>query len=172
MAPPVKFAHIVLKTRNYEEMVAWWCDFLEASVRHGNDMLSFLSYDDEHHRMAIARLPNLEDRNPKSVGVEHFAFTYADLDALLGQFERMQAKGVHPYWMIHHGITLSAYYRDPDGNQVETQVDVMSMDEADAFMHGPRFAENPIGKKVDFEALLARYRGGEAASSIVDYVTA
>jgi hypothetical protein len=48
----------------------------------------------------------------------------------------------------------------------------MTMEEADAFMHGPLFAANPIGINVDFDALLARWRAGEPASSITDYATA
>jgi len=172
MASPIKFAHVVLKTRKYPEMVEWWCDFLGATVRHGNDFISFLSYDDEHHRMAIAAIPGLEDPNPKAAGVEHFAFTYASIDDLFDQYERMKAKGFAPYWTINHGMTLSAYYRDPEGNQVETQVDSMTVPEADAFMAGPLFAANPIGINVDFETLTARYRAGASFAEITDYATA
>jgi catechol-2,3-dioxygenase len=172
MASPIKFAHVVLKTNKYDEMVAWWCNFLGARVRHGNDFISFLSYDDEHHRIAIARMPHLSERAADTVGVEHFAFTYASLDDLFGQYERMKAAGIAPYWTINHGMTLSAYYRDPDGNQVETQVDSMTMEEADEFMNGPLFAANPIGINVDFDALIARRRAGEADASITDYATA
>lgn len=172
MGSPAKFAHVVLKTNKYEAMVAWWCDFLGAHVRHGNDFISFLSYDDEHHRIAIARMPHLSERAADTVGVEHFAFTYASLDDLFGQYERMKAAGIAPYWTINHGMTLSAYYRDPDGNQVETQVDSMTMEEADEFMNGPLFAANPIGINVDFDALIARRRAGEADASITDYATA
>ena len=172
MASPIKFAHVVLKTNKYDEMVAWWCNFLGAQVRHGNDFISFLSYDDEHHRITIARMPHLSERAADTVGVEHFAFTYASLDDLFGQYERMKAAGIAPYWTINHGMTLSAYYRDPDGNQVETQVDSMTMEEADEFMNGPLFAANPIGINVDFDALIARRRAGEADASITDYATA
>ena len=172
MASPIKFAHIVFKSSRYTEMVAWWTDFLEGAVRHGNDFISFLSYDDEHHRIAIANFPHLEPRSATAEGVEHFAFTYASLDDLFAQFERMKAKGISPYWTINHGMTLSAYYRDPDGNQVETQFDAMTMDEADAFMSGPLFAANPIGIDVNFEDLIARHRSGASAASITDYATA
>ena len=172
MASPIKFAHVVLKTSRYAEMVAWWKDFLDGSARHENDFISFISYDDEHHRLAIANFPNLEERSRISNGVEHFAFTYASLEDLFGQFERMKAKGVSPYWTINHGMTLSAYYRDPDGNQVETQYDSMTMDEADAFMAGPLFAANPIGIDVDFENLIARHRAGEPVASLTAYVPA
>lgn len=172
MASPIKFAHVVLKTRNFDEMVAWWTDFLEASVRHANDFLAFLSYDEEHHRIAIARMPHLADRPADTVGLEHFAFTYASLDDLLGQYERMGARGVRPYWTINHGMTLSAYYRDPDGNQVETQVDTLSLAEAERFMASPTFAKNPIGIDVDLDAIVARRRAGESVESLVDYSTA
>lgn len=172
MASPIKFAHIVLKTTRYGEMVAWWKSFLHGEARHENEFISFISYDDEHHRIAIAHIPNLEHQTSTRDGVEHFAFTYATLDDLFDQYERMKAKGVSPYWTINHGMTLSAYYRDPDGNQVETQVDSMNMDEADAFMAGPLFAANPIGRDVDFDALIARYRAGEPVGSITDYATA
>ena len=172
MASPVKFAHVVFKTARYGEMVAWWKDFLAAEGRHENDFISFLSYDDEHHRIAIVNFPNLEDRPSTSCGVEHIAFTYDSLGSLFGQFERMKAKGISPYWTINHGMTLSAYYRDPDGNQVETQYDSMSMEEADEFMAGPLFAANPIGIDIDFEKLLSRFHAGESVASITDYATA
>lgn len=172
MASPVKFAHIVLKTTQYSEMVAWWTDFLEADVRHGNDFISFLSYDDEHHRVAIAHMPHLQPRDKKSVGVEHFAFTYATLDDLFAQYERMKAKGHLPYWTINHGMNFSAYYRDPDGNQVEAQIDCMSVEDAIDFMASDVFAANPIGIDVDFEALVARRRAGEKVSTLIDYATA
>ena len=75
-------------------MLEWWLDFLEGSVRYGNDFISFLSYDDEHHRIAIVNMPDLEPRSPKSEGLEHLAFTYASIDDLFGQYERMKAKGI------------------------------------------------------------------------------
>ena len=80
MPSPIKFAHVVLKTRKYQEMVSWWCEFLEGRVRHGDDFISFISYDDEHHRLAIAAIPGLEDPNPKSAGVEHFVLRTTDID--------------------------------------------------------------------------------------------
>ena len=71
--------------------------------------------------------------------------------------------------MIHHGGTLSAYYRDPDGNQVELQVDALTMEDTDTFMRSEVFAANPIGIPVDFEDLVARYEAGESEESILAY---
>ena len=46
---PVKLAHIVIRTPRYAESIAWWSTVLGAEVRHQNDFLCFLTYDDEHH---------------------------------------------------------------------------------------------------------------------------
>ncbi len=171
MASPIKFAHIVLKTTQYQAMVSWWRNFLEAEVRHGNDFISFLSYDDEHHRLAIVQLPHLQPRHKDAVGVEHFAFTYASLDELFAHYDRLKAQGIEPYWTINHGMNFSAYYRDPDGNQVEAQIDCMSVQDSMAFMASDVFAANPIGIDVDFESLIARRRSGESVESLIDYTT-
>lgn len=165
---PSKFAHIVLRTRRYEEMIQWWSTFLGGFVRMRTDYLAFLSYDDEHHRVAIIGLPHLADPTPDAVGLDHFAYSFSSLDDLFGKYDEMCAIGSAPYWTINHGMTLSAYYRDPDGNQVETQVDSMSMTDADALMRSPEFFDNPIGANVDFPELIARYRAGAPASEIFD----
>jgi len=169
MAPPVKLAHVVLRTARFAEMVSWWKEFLGAIARHENDFIAFLSYDEEHHRLAIVNMPHLSERPRDSAGVEHFAFTYGSVDDFFANYERLTARGAEPYWTINHGVTLSAYYRDPDGNQVETQVDSMTMDEADDFIRGPLFAANPIGVDVDMDDLVRRWRQGEDHGSLLAY---
>ena len=54
------------------------------------------------------------------------------------------------------------YYEDPDGTEVETQVD--NFDTAEEGMHyieGESFAENPIGVDFDPEEFVKRVRSGE-----------
>lgn len=54
------------------------------------------------------------------------------------------------------------YYRDPDGNQLETQVDNFDEpDDATAMMAGPNFNENPLGTDFDPEELCAAVERGE-----------
>jgi catechol 2,3-dioxygenase len=36
---------------------------------------------------------------------------------------RLRDAGIEPDICIDHGMTLSSYYSDPDGNRVELQVD-------------------------------------------------
>lgn len=166
---PIKLAHVVLRTVNYQSMVDWWCRLLGASVRHGNDFLSFLSYDEEHHRLAIVKIPHLVPQTRTEVGVEHMAFTFATVGDLFVKYEELRNAGVSPYWTINHGMTLSAYYKDPDGNQVELQVDAMGNEDADRFMNSPTFAENPIGIDVNFEDLIVRHRAGESTTTLLSY---
>lgn len=53
------------------------------------------------------------------------------------------------------------YYTDPDGNQIETQVDNFeSPGEAREFMQGVMFAENPIGMESDPEDFDRKIRSG------------
>jgi catechol 2,3-dioxygenase-like lactoylglutathione lyase family enzyme len=160
---PMKFAHVVYMTRRFEEMIAWYETVFEATVVHRNPALAFLTYDDEHHRFAFANLDILSPGGGTErgqIGVNHVAYTYANTGALLDTYTRLREAGIRPYWPVHHGTTLSMYYRDPDGNRMEFQVDVGTVADAAAFMASDAFAANPIGVAYDPEDLLARYRAG------------
>lgn len=166
---PAKLAHLVIRTPRYATSVTWWKTVLGAAVRYENDFLTFLTYDDEHHRLAIVSNPNLIENDRTAAGLEHVAFTYADLDALLATYERLQGEGITPIAPIHHGMTLSMYYADPDGNQVELRVDAMNPAEAEAFMTGDVFAANPIGIEFAPADFVARRRSGDSAQSLLAY---
>lgn len=167
---PRKFVHVVYRTRRFEKMIEWYQTVFDAKVQYQNPVLAFLTYDDEHHRFAFANLAALdpEGRMPDgrgAVGVDHVAYTYDNLEALFDQYTYLKARGIRPYWCIHHGITVSMYYGDPDGNQMEFQVDCFdSNDDANAFMHGPHFSVNPIGVEYDPEEWLARMKAGTPVS--------
>lgn len=170
---PEKFVHVVYRTRRFEEMLAWYATVFDAKVRHQNPALAFLSYDDEHHRFAFVNLCVLQpDGTQKDrsgpIGVDHLAYTYRSLGELLENYRQLRAQGITPYWCIHHGITVSMYYADPDGNQMELQVDCFDTpEEANAFMEGPDFALNPIGVEFDPEDWLRRLQSGTAAPELL-----
>jgi catechol-2,3-dioxygenase len=170
--PPIKLAHIVLRTPRFTESVNWWRTVLVAEPRYENEFVSFLTYDEEHHRLAILSVPDLADDGRASAGLEHVAFTYADLDALLATYQRLAAVGIEPVAPVNHGMTLSLYYADPDGNQCELQVDTMSPDEAEAFMASDVFAANPIGVPFDPSDLVERRNAGESVDELVAYLPA
>ena len=170
MSPP-RLAHVVFMTRQYETMIAWYKEVFGAWVVHEDPALTFMTFDDEHHRFAFANLdllkPDAGDGKQGDVGVNHVAFTLETAADLLETYERLKAKGIEPYWPIHHGFTLSLYYRDPDGNRHEFQVESCSVEEANAFMHGDMFAANPIGVMFDPDELLARYRAGASEEELL-----
>jgi catechol-2,3-dioxygenase len=159
---PVKLAHIVRRTSRFDEMVQWYQTVLGAEIVHSDGMLAFLTYDEEHHRIAIAGIPGLEDQAQLTAGTDHVAFTYADLGDLLYTYARLKADGIVPYWCVNHGPTTSLYYKDPDGSRVELQVDNFpTAEETNRWIRSGDFAANPIGIVFDPDELLARYRAGE-----------
>lgn len=170
---PRKFAHVVYRTRRMEEMLDWYQFVFGARVQYQNPALAFLTYDDEHHRFALVDLdvlqPDASDTSERGlVGVDHVAYTYASLDDLFENYEQLKTKGIKPYWCVHHGLTVSMYYADPDGNQMEFQVDAFdSSEKASEFMRGPVNAANPVGVEYDPEDWLAQIRGGKPASDFL-----
>ena len=160
---PTKLAHFVLRTSRYAEMVNWYKTVFGAQAAFENELLSFLSYDEEHHRFAFVNTPNLGSAPPEGVpGVHHVAFTFASLRDLMENYARLRDLGIKPVFVINHGPTTSLYYADPDGNQLEFQVENFdTVEESTKFFYTPEFAENPIGVEFDPEVLLQRVRAGE-----------
>jgi len=159
---PCQLAHVVRRTSRFEEVVRWYCTVLGAEVVHSDGMLAFLTYDDEHHRIAIAGIPGLDEQPAMAAGTDHIAFTYASLGDLLHTYLRLKAEGIEPYWCINHGPTTSMYYKDPDGSRVELQVDNMpTADAIEQWMRSGAFAANPIGVVFDPAQLVARFEAGE-----------
>jgi catechol-2,3-dioxygenase len=165
---PRKLAHVVLRSKHYRETVDWYQQVVGARVVFSNDMLTFLTYDDEHHRIAVANVPWLEDASPAAAGVDHIAFTFATLEDLLHTYRRLKGTRILPYWCINHGPTTSLYYRDPNGVQIELQIDNF----ADAaslveWMQSGAFRENPVGVGFDPDVLAARLDRGDPLAELV-----
>lgn len=164
---PTKLAHVVLRTNNFANMVEYYKTFLGAEVIYKNDFLAFLTYDEEHHRLAIAEVPGTKGKVVESSGLEHIAFSFASLQDLLLTYRQRKAKGISPLWHVNHGPTTSIYYRDPDGNMIEIQVDNFeSPDEATDFMNSANFAENPIGTDFDPEDMILKLKSGVSESEL------
>ncbi len=170
MAPPSKFAHVVYNTHRYEEMIAWYLDVFEAKLQKKTDALAFITYDEEHHRMAFVNLGPADGdvpSKPDGVGVHHVAYTWDTLPNLMDVYKRLKAKGILPFFSVRHGPTLSMYYNDPDGNGMEFQIDLLSVDEANAFMESDAFGANPIGEKFDPDEIVDMLDAGKSVEAIV-----
>jgi catechol-2,3-dioxygenase len=165
---PAQLAHVVRRTTRFDELIDWYCTVLGAKVVHRDAMLAFLTYDEEHHRIAIARIPGLTEQSDRTSGTDHIAFTHADLGDLLNTYVRLKVGGIEPYWCINHGPTTSMYYKDPDGSRVELQVDNLPTAESiDTWMRSGDFAANPIGVVFDPDELLERYAAGEPLDELL-----
>lgn len=166
---PRKLAHLVLKTSNYEAMVDWYLKVLNARVALAVPHVTFLTFDDEHHRIAIVKVPRLAQHSPNTCGMDHIAFTYAQLGDLLATYKRLAALGIKPRWPINHGMTVSFYYQDPDGNNLELQIDSFPTTEElqNYFENDPDYAANPLGAEFDPEEMIRRYEAGVPHSELI-----
>lgn len=170
---PTKLAHVVYRTRRFAQMVHWYEVVFGAQVQYQLPGMAFLTYDDEHHRFAFVDLSLFQPQGGETarqgmIGVDHVAYTYASLPDLLENYARLKEQEILPYWCVHHGMTVSMYYADPDGNQMEFQVDSFaSTEENNAFIRGPGFSANPIGVEYDPEVWLAQMRDGAPMSDFL-----
>ena len=167
---PAKFAHAVLATNKLEAMINWYSTVLCAEVVMRTEMLAFLTYDDEHHRIALAAIPGLIDKPRHSVGLDHLAYTYANIGDLVFTYERLKQAGILPVVTINHGPTTSLYYRDPDGNRVELQIDNFdTLEELHGFFKSDAMRNNPIGVPFDADQLARDYHAGVPEAELKKY---
>ena len=79
---PSLFAHFVLRTANREPLKKWYMTVLNARLVFENEYIAFITYDDEHHRVAFVQIPGLKKAPDDSWGLAHVAYTLADLTSI------------------------------------------------------------------------------------------
>ncbi|MFZ2172487.1 MAG: VOC family protein [Rhodococcus sp. (in: high G+C Gram-positive bacteria)] len=164
-----RLAHIVLQTNQLPEMREWYLKVLGARIAFENPVMCFLTTDEEHHRLALFGPPGggLPERTPVTVGLAHSAFTFPTLGDLVDKYLELSADGIEPRVPVQHGVTTSMYYRDPDGNMVELQIDnFATADEATEYMRGQEYATDSIGPSFDAAALAKAYKSGVPESEL------
>lgn len=163
---PHKLAHVVLRVSNLHRSREWYLRVLEGWPAFENDVLCFLTYDDEHHRIGLLAEPNWQNAGDAQ-GLAHIAFTYETLGELLATYKRLAGQDIMPYWKINHGPTISLYYKDPDGNRLELQYDVFEKaEDLDAFFASGAYEENFMGIMFDPQQLIARFEAGESLADL------
>ena len=158
-----RLAHLVLQTNQLPEMRAWYQRVLGARIAFENQVMCFLTTDEEHHRIALFGPPGggLPERTPVTVGLAHSAFTFECLGDLVDKYLELKELGIEPRVPVQHGVTTSLYYRDPDGNMVELQIDNFeTADEATKYMKGAEYTKDSIGPSFDADNLVAAFRSG------------
>jgi catechol 2,3-dioxygenase-like lactoylglutathione lyase family enzyme len=158
---PALFAHFVVRTSNFEAMRAWYKTVLNARIVHDNGTLCFMTYDDEHHRLALVNVPGLQKPAADSWGLNHIAYSYRTMRDFLSTYIRLRDQGILPFRPINHGPTVSMYYHDPDGIGVELQVDAFPTKAvAAAYFDSDAFRENPVGVLFDPDELVKAFEAG------------
>lgn len=169
MATPVKLSHYVLQTNDIPALRDWYLAVLGGEVVHEDKQLCFLTYDDEHHRIAFLNFGPLEAKSERAIGLNHVAFCYESLADLLGTYERLKGRGIKPHWCVNHGPTTSLYYSDPDGNGVELEVENFAfLSMCKDYMRSKPFADNPRGIEYDPDELLRKLRAGVPEAELLD----
>ena len=160
---PAKMAHFVVRTNKYQEMVDWYATFFEAEQTHSTPFMTFLAYDEEHHRIGIMHVPNLVERpEDRLVGFDHVLFTYGNLGDLIHTYERLKNAGITPEACQNHGPSTSMYFLDPDRNKIEINVDNYEIGpEMEAWFATGAWNRNTVGVEFDPDELAARYHAGE-----------
>jgi catechol-2,3-dioxygenase len=164
---PSRFSHLVLRSPRLPEMADWYKTVLQAKPMFENEVVCFLTYDEEHHRVMIASSPDATPRDPKAAGVVHYAFAVETLADLVRAYLRLKDEGIVPHECVNHGFTTSFYYLDPDGNEVELAVDNFTTREAmNAWFATGAFDRNFFGFRLDPEYVARRHREGAADADI------
>ncbi|OYO00876.1 VOC family protein [Enemella evansiae] len=167
MAATPKFAHVVLQTGQPDAMRDWYTGVLDGKVVFADDTLTFIAYDEEHHRVALLHPPiDMQKKTPTTSGMHHVAYTFDSIDTLLDRYQLLRDRGIEPAVCVNHGITTSLYYRDPDRNFVELQIDVLEPEAATEYLNGPDYQEDSIGPAFDPQEMLAARRGGASVDEL------
>ncbi len=153
---PAQIAHVVIKSARYTDSVDWYSRLFQAEIAWSNPRITFLAYDEEHHRIAIINGEgSAAPKVGEVAGFDHIAFAYEELSDLLSVYVRLKNEGIEPVRSINHGMTTSLYYLDPDGNRVELQVDNFEKAEAAAYMD------------TDPDDLVRRFDAGEPVAELL-----
>jgi catechol-2,3-dioxygenase len=164
------FHHFNLKTTRLQELIDWYSAVVGVEVTFKDATGAWLTNDAANHRIALLAFPGFVDDPDKDTrtGLHHSAFEYGSFEDLNASYERLCEQGIEPDICIDHGMTLSYYYKDPDGNHVELQVDCFGDWAASKewMRTSPVFQANPIGVFVDPARISAAAEAGESFQEI------
>ena len=162
--------HVTIKTRRLQEMVDWYRLVVGVEVTFQDANNAWTTNDAANHRIAFLSVPGLSQDADKvaHTGLHHTAFEYGSFDDLIASHDRLRADGVEPAFALDHGMTISLYYQDPEGNYVELQSDSMGGWAASSewMRNSPEFRSNPIGTFFNPAKVSAAHAAGRPFSDL------
>ena len=173
MPSPTEIHHVHIYTdERHDQMVEFYCRLLNAEVvRARPGRVSFLTYGDHDHRIAIFKKKGWGGKPEAPVGVSHLAFAYASLGELVFVYKQMKAWGHVPHRVLNHGNSTSFDYFDPDGNEVEIMMDnytpLETQDYKRHYQGTEDFGASSEGE-YDFGKLVELYESGVPDTVLLD----
>ena len=182
---PDDFHHVAFKTTNYEAMVNFYKCLFGCEPLYQSNLITFLAYDSEHHRIAIANTANiLEDLNffqkiimkfkiflnkkiPTIEGLDHISYRINPIEKWFDFYFKAKERGLKPLWTVNHGWISGMYYKDPDNNLVEIFFEHFSSENEFKENISPDFEDEPIGTNMDIEILYEMYKSGESFKNLI-----
>ena len=182
---PDDFHHIAFKTTNYKNMVNFYKKLFGCEPLYQSDLITFLAYDDEHHRIAIANTSDVLDtlnfiqknimklkiflnrKIPSIEGLDHISYRVNPIDKWFEFYFKAKERGLKPLWTVNHGWISGLYYKDPDNNLVEVFFEHFSS--ANEFKQNisPDFEDEPIGTNMDVEILYEMLQSGSSFEDLI-----
>ncbi len=126
MINPDRIGHVVLKVRDLARARQFYSEVLGLEVMFEMPGMAFLaSHRRDHHEIGLMEVgPDAEAPKGPQVGLAHVAFRLGDEAELIRAYRELKEREVPIAFTVHHGITKSVYFLDPDGNQLEVYCDV------------------------------------------------
>ena len=156
--------HVNIKTSRLDEMIKWYGLVVGTQEQFRFETGAWTTNDGANHRIAFLAVPGLSDDADKvrHNGMHHCAFEYGSFAELMSPYGRLRQSGVEPAFSLDHGMTMSLYYKDPDGNFVELQSDNFSdwKLSGEYMRESPQFAANPIGVFFDPARVYETFKSG------------
>lgn len=181
--PALRISETILQSARIVEMRAWYRSVLAADpvIEHMPEdvdgfgdgtpratgmRLCFFELNEEFpytQMIGIFEVPGTTlSGDAHAPGLHHMQLHAGTMDALIARFEALSAIGIRPARSMNHGISMSFYYVDPDGNRVEmTANNYATLEEHRAFLSSDTFRNNPSGSVIDPDELSRRVRAGE-----------
>ena len=118
---PDEFHHVAFKTMNFELMIDFYSKLFGCEPLYESPELTFLAFDDEHHRVAIANTSKVFDQlsfipkqimrfknwlnssTPSIVGLDHISYKLNPIEKWFDFYFSAKEKGLLPYRTINHG---------------------------------------------------------------------
>lgn len=167
---PPRLHHATFMTMDVDAMVAFYELLVGLQPVYYAQHAAWLTNDEANHRIALLRLPGIHPPvdKPHLVGLHHTAFEYETFDEWLDNYVRLRDFGITPTICLDHGMTMSMYYADPDGNGVEIQVDMFHdwKLSKEWMWASQEFAEDQIGPQFDPDKLVAARSTGLSGDEI------